>query len=251
MRRAFPFALCIALLAAGSARAEIAPSAFEVGGLRFGLSPAEAEAAIKAYDSRMVVSTEKAQHRFRLAGGKTISSDPFVRAVGGQIHGGDLKLTAVFPASQKVGGMIAAERYERDKSRSRPRAEYRALLIEKYGPPDAERTDTLGGSDDRLHMIWKGKGVQCHPRAERLSTSRPVLEQIADKQGVMQVAEAKDTADCAALLVYSLSYDPLFAADGRMIDIARAVEAERDVDAWMRAEAAAALGGPPTAKPKF
>lgn len=246
MTRAFPFAFAfLALILGAGARAEMPSSAFEVGGLRFGMTPEQAESAIKAYDSRMTTQTERASHRFRLAGGKTVTSDPFVRVVGGQIYGGDLKLVAVFPASPKGGGMIAAERYERDKSRSRPRAEYRALLIEKYGPPDAEVSD-----DARLSLIWKGKGVQCHPRPERLSTTKPVLEQIADKDRQMLVAGVTEPGACAPLLVYSLD-DPVFAAIGRMVDVAKAAQAERDVDAWMRAEAAAAVGGPPTAKPKF
>ena len=234
--------LLVSCLVPLAAHAEMPADGFDIGGLRFGMTPEKAAETIAAYDSRMKVETARAQHRFRLAGGKSVASDPFVRAVGGQIYGGDLRLVAVFPPNPTGGGMIAAERYERDKSRSRPRAEYRALLIEKYGPPDAETTDTLGGSDTRLNMVWKGQGAGCHPKPERLSTDRPMLQQIS---------ATADPSACAPLLVYSLTYDPVFAASGRMVDVAQAAQAELDVDAWMKAEAAAATGGPPTAKPKF
>lgn len=244
MFRAFPFAFaCFAIvLGTGAARAEMPSDAFEMGGLRFGMNPEKATETIQAYDGRMKIATSRGQNRFHLAGGKTITSDPFLHSVHGQIYGGDLKLTAIFPPNPKGGGMIAAERYERDKSRSRPRSEYRAALIAKYGPPDVETTRPLGGTDTQLVMIWKGQGEECLPKPENLTITGPVLQHLP---------AGADPSGCRPLLAYRLSYDPVFAVAGAMVDVAQTAKAEMDVDAWMKAETAAAMGGPPTAKPKL
>jgi len=227
-------------------------SQVDVVGLRLGMTVDEVKAAIQKYEPGLAIQPPvRKVMQYRVAN-ETRKTEPFIShlfAVSGKKQKNDIYV--YFSAPPGEPRVIAISRLHNNFDPPIQRANYYKALVEKYGEPDATEVDIQ--QDETRKMYWYqwhvGAGkTQCVPHIPggrqvngafgSLGTGNleqgKVLARIQDPgTGQMVVPEAKTPADCAALLTYQLNYDPLFAAQGTLIDVAGAARSEQALSEWI------------------
>ncbi|MCA8927783.1 MAG: hypothetical protein KDC18_06910 [Alphaproteobacteria bacterium] len=246
-------ALALSVLLAGGARAADGSEA-DIVGLTLGMTVAEAEAAIKAYNPDLHIQPPVQKiYQYRV-GNKTHKTDPFVSyifAVSGKKQHDSIYVYFSLPPSEPRA--IAISRIHNNFDPPISREAYIEALHEKYGPPQASEIDATNDNKRQTHryqwLIGDGK-VQCLraiPGGYKVDgpygsvgastgaiESGRILPAIQNSTtGKMIAPDATSPDDCAVLLTYSLAYDPLGSAKGVLVDVAAAARSEAGVAAWI------------------
>lgn len=241
------------MILAGAGQVASADTAdVDVVGLKLGMTLEEAQAAIAAYNPDLQIQPPVQKIlQYRVAN-ETRKTEPFLSylfAVSGKKQSDDIYVYFSLPPGEPRA--VAITRQHNNFDPPIPREVYRKALIEKYGEPAATEKDIYGDESHKLHWyqwhIGDGK-VQCVPHiaggrevegqfgsiAATAIEAGQTFQRITDPAtGAMLNAEARDPSDCAVLLTYQLVYDPMFSAQGTLIDVAAAAKSEQEMTAWI------------------
>lgn len=232
--------------------AKASDQTFDIVGLRLGMTLDEARAAIRKYNPDLAIQPPvKKTVQYRVAN-TTRKTEPFVSYLFAVSTGKKQKDNIYVYFSYPPGEprVIAITRLHSNFDPPIPRANYYKALVERYGTPAATQNDTLADQSRRHYWYqWHvGGKVQClrslpggrEVKGQFGSLGATVVERgeilkhIKDfSTGRMLNPKASDPSDCAALLTYHLSYDPLFSATGTLIDVAAAAQSEQRMSAWI------------------
>lgn len=224
----------------------------DIVGLKLGMTLEEAQAAIAAYNPDLKIQPPVHKVIQYRVGNETRKTEPFLSylfAVSGKKQSDDIYVYFSLPPGEPRA--IAITRLHNNFDPPIPREVYRKALIEKYGEPAATEKDIYGDESQKLHWyqwhIGDGK-VQCVPHipggrevegqfgsiAATAIEAGQAFQRITDPAtGAMLNAEASDPSDCAVLLTYQLVRDPMFSAQGTLIDVAGAAKSEQEMSAWI------------------
>lgn len=235
----------------GGAALTLLSGATAIVGLRLGMKVAEAEAAIRAYNPVLLLQPPVERVLQYRVFDQTRKTEPFasyVLAVTNKKQKDDIYIY-FSPSEPRV---VAIRRLHNNFDPPIMQDSYREALFDKYGEPDAVKTDQH--ADEAHRTVWYQWHIgeaktQCERRPLGAATpiegafgslgegtgpveTGEVLQHIAPS-GSMQNVDAQGPADCATLLTYQLAYDPLGSATGILVDVAAAAEAEQAMSAWI------------------
>lgn len=224
----------------------------DIVGIRLGMTVDEVKAAITKYNPNLAIQPPVQKlMKYRVAN-ETRKTEPFIShlfAVSGKKQKDDIYV--YFSAPPGEPRAIAISRLHNNFDPPILRDTYYKALVDKYGKPDATEVDRH--KDEKRKVVWLqwhvGDGrTQCVPHIPggrevdgafgtlgrgNVEQGQVLLRIRHQNTGEMIVPAAKSPADCAALLTYQLNYDPLFAADGLLIDVAAAARSEEALAAWI------------------
>lgn len=203
------------------------------------MTQAEAEAAIKAYDPQAQFQYNRATYRYT-ALDRRHETEPFLRAVVAATQNRTVVLEVGFSPPPGEARVVGVQRNHRQNTAPLTQADYKASLIDKYGTPSVDADTSMQAGPPQRTLKWRdprpGK-VECIGHKDSDNPTLPVsggsiLETLSGPMGNLAAAGSVD--NCALVMAYTLTQDPVLSARGVLYDVAAAAKAEQAAQEWVR-----------------
>jgi hypothetical protein len=237
-----------AMLAATSfaARAQDKAAAFDIVGLRLGMTVDEAKAALLAHAADMNITEQRQRYAYSDGVNHGLRTEDFIYYLSGGrklVDGnqwGDEGFTLYFSPPPGVARVVAMTRNLHNVPNPVTGEQYRDALSKKYGAPTQAASHALRWNfpAGRVGCI-AGSGT--YPLTAQKGILRYVFEGGVPSRFV--VGQAKDLSDCASYLEYavSLGASPAKFVTATMVDVEATARAELAANAWVAGLKAAAV----------
>lgn len=206
-------------------------SGFDIAGIYIGMSPEEVETQLKIYDSELAVNTST-QYLNYSALGKRYKTEPYLAAIIGTAPRGRLNIEVGFSFPPGPPKVISVKRTHRQTTAPSTEADYLASLTEKYGKPAKDYKDP--NLKTRILEWQMSGGTEECMSGMGTSAGNPVLRSMQQNGRLMANPTPEYARNCKSIMMYSLNGDPVTHANGKLMDVAAAAEAEFATAAWIQ-----------------
>ncbi|MDR2195897.1 MAG: hypothetical protein LBE50_04760 [Gallionellaceae bacterium] len=221
----FAFALAMASVPAA------AQSAFDVVGIRPGMTEAEAMAALKAHRPGMQVQKRNMRYDFR-DGVQTHYTAEFLHEVWVRYDDAqgreDFRLYfSPLPSASRVVGLMRTVALKAPPTRE----QLIAQLNQKYGAPTVTSKDNMAWGEAGKPMCWR-----TNPKATSIGDgSGDILSSLLDRNGKPRGAWVpKDLSQCGVAVYAQMSGEPVFSLMMKMADYGLWATTQEKANAWVQ-----------------
>jgi hypothetical protein len=228
----------LAILANAPVRAEDRTPAFDIVGLRLGMTVDEAKAALKAYDPAIAINEHRQYYTYSDGVTHGLRSQDFVFYIDGSrkiVEGnqwGDEGIALYFSPTPDDQRVTYITRSQSNTPNPPTGQQYRDALIKKYGTP----TDDSSGL---LKWVFPAGKVDCTTGAGTYHPSRGNFLKYIFNGGVpgkFQKSGVTDLSQCASYLEYGVGLGataPASNVTAAMIDVEATVRGEIRAREWV------------------
>ena len=206
-------------------------SGFDIAGIYIGMSPEEVEAQLKAYDDELKIQSSTQYFNYS-ALGKRYKTEPHLAAIIGTAPGGRLNIEVGFSFPPGPPKVISVKRTHRQTTAPSTEADYLASLTEKYGKPEQDYFDQALKARV-LEWRMPGGAEKCMAGMGG-SAGNPVLKNMQQDGQRLDSPTPEYASNCKGIMMYTLNGDPVTHANGKLMDVAAAANAEFATEAWIQ-----------------
>lgn len=230
-------AALIAALAAGSAAsAEGKVSAVDIVGLRLGMTPEEAKAALLAHDPELMLQEQRMYFSYS-DGEKSHKTEPFLATINARRRDALEVFTIELSPPPAGGKVVSIKRQQKFGSNAPTLRTYRDALVDKYGPPLPPDDRNLQGSSI---LVWEfpDGGIRCSPFGTGPSARERYIGEYLDMQFRAGGAQ-RDPSQCRSYVAYNIGIigtaddTPTRNVSAYMVDIPAAIATFHASNEWV------------------
>lgn len=211
----------------------------DIAGIFIGMTQAEVEAVIRAYDPEAVFQYNQSTYRYT-ALDRRLETEPFLSTLVAGAENRSVIFQVRFSPPPGEGRVVGIRRNHNQRTAPLTQADYAASLVDKYGAPSE---DVSSGEGNRVQrkLTWRDTRpgrVECVVSSGTNLPGLPlsggnILDTLSGPQGNLAAAGAVD--NCALVMTYQLNQDPVFQAGGLLYDVEAAAKGEQAAQEWVRA----------------
>ena len=212
--------------------------AFDIVGLKLGMSTTQVQEALKAYGVEPKDIRESRQYYRYTDGVEQFQTEAFVSYINAfrSRDGSTDALGIFFSANPQNGGVVGVTREMENRTNPTTRRQYVEALRNKYGPPISEDISTVQWDFPPGKTQCIVGGVGTYSPAQPSILKKIYGANIGSRNGVLHTQTVKSLSDCASYLTYAMPSgddSPVTRATAIMVDVAGTADGELSASEWL------------------